>query len=84
MKFVDCSLQEHGAAILDIFNEAIANSTALYEYNLFPPERMQTWFADKAAGRFPVIGAIDENDRLLGFASYGVFRARPACTSPAP
>lgn len=78
MRFVDCSLQEHGSAILEIFNEAIANSTALYEYKLFPPERMMSWFADKAAGNYPVIGAVDESGRLLGFASYGVFRAKPA------
>jgi L-amino acid N-acyltransferase len=78
MQFVDCSLKEHGAAILGIFNEAIANSTALYEYELFPPERMSSWFADKAAGRFPVIGAVDSTGTLLGFASYGIFRAKPA------
>ena len=78
MKFVDCNLEAHGAAILEIFNEAIANSTALYEYRLFPPEKMTSWFADKKAGRFPVIGAVDAGGALLGFASYGVFRARPA------
>jgi len=63
---------------VDIFNDAIANSTALYEYKLFAPEKMTSWFADKAAGRYPVIGAVDSNGVLLGFASYGVFRARPA------
>lgn len=78
LRFVDCNLPAHGAAILEIFNEAIANSTALYEYELFPPERMQSWFAEKQAGRFPVIGAVDATGTLLGFATYGVFRARPA------
>jgi phosphinothricin acetyltransferase len=78
MKIVGCTLQAHGNAILEIFNEAILHSTALYEYKVFPPEKMTTWFADKQAGRYPVIGAIDESGALLGFASYGVFRARPA------
>lgn len=78
MKFVGCDLARHGAAILAIFNEAIANSTALYEYQLFPPERMTGWFAEKQAGGYPVIGAIDDFGVLLGFASYGVFRAKPA------
>jgi L-amino acid N-acyltransferase len=78
VKFVDCTLAEHGGAILEIFNEAIANSTALYEYQAYPPEKMSAWFADKHAGRYPVIGAIDDAGTLLGFASYGVFRARPA------
>jgi phosphinothricin acetyltransferase len=75
---VDCTLEAHGDAILEIFNEAIANSTALYEYQPYPPDRMTAWFADKRAGRYPVIGAIDAAGVLLGFASYGVFRARPA------
>jgi L-amino acid N-acyltransferase YncA len=78
MRFVDCSLAAHGAAILEIFNEAIANSTALYEYKLFGPEKMTTWFADKSSGRYPVIGAVDDAGVLLGFSTYGVFRARPA------
>jgi phosphinothricin acetyltransferase len=82
MQFVDCNLEQHGVAILDIFNDAIANSTALYEYKPFLPEKMRTWFADKTSGKYPVIGAIDASidtsGALLGFASYGVFRARPA------
>ena len=78
MKFVDCTLEAHGADILDIYNEQILNSTSLYEYKIFPPEKMTSWFADKKAGNYPVIGAVDERGTLLGFASYGVFRARPA------
>jgi L-amino acid N-acyltransferase len=78
MKFVDCTLAAHGAAILDIYNEAIANTTAVYEYKLFQLEKITAWFADKSAGLFPVIGAVDDNGALLGFASFGVFRARPA------
>lgn len=78
MKFVNCTLEAHGAAILEIFNEAIVHSTALYEYKTFPPEKMTSWFADKKAGRYPVIGAVTDTGVLLGFSTYGVFRARPA------
>jgi len=78
VKFVDCTWETHGAAILDIYNDAIANTTAVYEYQLFQPEKIRTWFADKRTGKYPVIGAADEAGNLLGFASYGVFRARPA------
>jgi L-amino acid N-acyltransferase len=78
VKFVDCTLAAYGSAILDIYNDAIANTTAVYEYKLFSPEKIQTWFADKHAGKYPVIGTVDESGALLGFASYGVFRARPA------
>jgi L-amino acid N-acyltransferase len=78
VKFVDCTVATHGAAILDIYNDAIANTTAVYEYELFRPEKIHTWFADKQVGKYPVIGAVDGSGVLLGFASYGVFRARPA------
>lgn len=78
MKLIDCNFEQHAAAILDIFNDAIANSTALYEYKPRTMETMRTWFATKQANRFPVIGAVDESGALIGFASYGTFRAFPA------
>jgi phosphinothricin acetyltransferase len=75
---VDCTFAEHAATILDIFNEAIANSTALYDYHPRSLDSMQRWFETKAAGHFPVLGALDASGHLLGFASYGTFRDRPA------
>ena len=64
--------------MLDIFNDAIVNSTALYDYKPRSPESMVGWFKTKEAGRYPVIGAVDEGGQLLAFASYGTFRAWPA------
>lgn len=78
MRFVSCSLAHHGAAILEILNEAIVHSTALYDYRPRSQDSMVGWFAVKEAGRYPVIGATDDSDRLLGFATYGTFRAWPA------
>lgn len=77
MRFVQCSFEAHAAAILEILNEAIANSTALYDYQPRTMEHMQQWFASKAAKNYPVLG-IEINGSLLGFATYGVFRERPA------
>lgn len=78
MHFVDCSHELHADAILAILNDAITTSTALYDYQPRPPESMVGWFAAKRAGQFPVIGAVDNDGRLLGFATYGTFRAWPA------
>jgi L-amino acid N-acyltransferase YncA len=64
--------------ILDIFNEAILNSTALYDYKTRTIETMHAWYADKINHNYPIIGAFDENDNLLGFSTYGMFRVRPA------
>ena len=32
MQFVTCTHESHATAILEVFNEAIANSTALYDF----------------------------------------------------
>ena len=77
-RIVECTFTAHAAAILDIFNEAIANSTALYEYRPRSLATMRGWFESKSAGQCPVLGAVDASGHLLGFASYGSFRAHPA------
>jgi phosphinothricin acetyltransferase len=78
MRLVECNLLEHGGAILGILNDAILTSTALYEYAPREPGSMAAWFEQKRRGAFPVWGALDERGALLGFATYGTFRARPA------
>jgi L-amino acid N-acyltransferase len=69
---------EYAPAILDIFNDAILTSTALYDYHARTPASMVAWFAAKRAGGYPVIGAVDEAGVLMGFTSSGSFRAWPA------
>lgn len=78
MKIIACDPQRHAAPILAIFNEAIANSTALYDYQPRTLESMTGWFEAKTRGAYPVIGVEDDAGQLLGFASYGPFRAWPA------
>ena len=39
---------------------------------------MVEWFRAKDARRFPVLGAVADDGALLGFATYGTFRAWPA------
>jgi len=78
MHLIDCTYEKHASAILEILNEAIVNSTALYDYTPRSPESMIKWFEGKAAGAYPVIGMVSDEGELLGFASYGTFRAFPA------
>lgn len=78
MKLVCCVPERHSDSILAIFNDAIANSTALYDYRLRTAADMAAWFDGKARGNFPVIGAENTAGELLGFASIGQFRERPA------
>ena len=75
---VHCTHARHAEAILAIFNDAILTSTALYDYVPRPLSAMDSWFREKEAGRFPVIGLEAADGTLLGFATYGTFRVRPA------
>jgi L-amino acid N-acyltransferase len=78
MRVIQCDPERHAQAILGIFNEAILNSTALYDYKPRTMEMMAAWFGGKARGNFPVIGIETESGELMGFGSYGTFRAWPA------
>ena len=78
MQLIAGTHDAHAQAILNILNHAIVTATALYDYQPRPLASMRIWFDAKAAGGFPVIGAVDEAGTLLGFASYGTWRAFPA------
>src|SRR6185295_18772394 len=78
MQVVQCNPQRHAEAILAIFNDAIVNSTALYDYKPRTMDVMATWFDNKTRGKFPVIGIENDAGELMAFGSYGTFRAWPA------
>ncbi|MCD1257995.1 N-acetyltransferase family protein [Paenibacillus athensensis] len=64
-------------AILDIYNEAILQTTAVYHYEAQTPEARLQWFRDKRETGYPVLVAEVEG-RIAGFAAYGPFRPWPA------
>jgi L-amino acid N-acyltransferase len=78
MRVVPCEQKRHAEAILAIFNDAIINSTGLYDYKPRTIEMMTGWFDAKLKGKFPVIGIENDSGELMGFGSYGTFRAWPA------
>ena len=65
------------AAMLDIYNDVVATSTAIYCDDLADLDYMQGWLSARSAAGYPVFVAIDANGQLLGYSSYGQFRARP-------
>lgn len=77
-RLVHLTFEQDAESMLGIFNYAILQTTALYEYKPRTMSVMQTWFANKAAGNFPVLGLKDSQGNLLAFGSYGTFRAFPA------
>lgn len=63
--------------ILEIYNDAILNTTAVYTYNVQTLEDRKLWFHKKNEDKFPVL-VFEENNRVIGFATFGPFRAWPA------
>ena len=62
------------SAILEIYNDAIINTTAVYDYKPHTPEMRKKWFDDKVKSGIPVLVA-EQANAVAGFASYGPFRA---------
>lgn len=61
-------------AILEIYNNAILHTTAVYDYVPHTLEMRQQWFDTKKQQGFPVFVA-EENGNIAGFSSIGPFRA---------
>ena len=60
--------------ILDIYNDAILNTTSVYDYEPHTLEMRKQWFEIKHQQGFPVFVA-EENNEVSGFSSIGPFRA---------
>jgi len=67
------AIKEDVPDILDILNEAIANTTAVYDYYPRTLEMQMDWFAKKKEANMPVL-VVTEGVKVIGFGSYSVFR----------
>jgi L-amino acid N-acyltransferase len=64
-------------AMLAIYNDAILNTTAVYDYQPRSSDLQRQWFETKQAQRLPVFVAHD-GATIIGFGSFGPFRPWPA------
>lgn len=60
--------------ILTIYNDAILNTTAVYDYKPHTIDMRLNWFKEKQSNNIPVLVS-DVSGTVAGFASYGPFRA---------
>lgn len=60
-------------AMLEIYNDIIVNTTAVYDYKPHTLEMRQQWFAVKQEQGFPVFVA-EEEGVIYGFSTIGPFR----------
>ncbi|MGW0172778.1 N-acetyltransferase family protein [Rhodococcus sp. NPDC003322] len=61
--------------ILEIHNEAVRNTTAIWDEETVDVADRRAWLEDRRRQGFPVIVAIS-GGRVAGHASYGVWRAK--------
>jgi phosphinothricin acetyltransferase len=59
--------------LLDIYNDIIINTTAVYQYQVHTLQMRKEWFALKQQQGFPVFVA-EEDDSIAGFSTIGPFR----------
>lgn len=62
------------AGILPIYNEAVLNTTAVWDEAPRSMDAQRQWLEQKRAQSYPVLVAAD-GDVVAGFCSYGPFRA---------
>ena len=62
-------------AITAIYNDAVAHTTAIWNDSVVDVENRQAWLAARQQAGFPVLVAVDAADAVLGYASYGDWRA---------
>jgi phosphinothricin acetyltransferase len=63
-------------AIVEIFNHAVDNTTAVFSHIRVTRESRSEWVAARRAEGFPVLVA-DNEGTVLGYGSYGGFRTFP-------
>ncbi|RJF89752.1 N-acetyltransferase family protein [Oleomonas cavernae] len=62
------------AGILEIYNDAVAHTTAIWNDTLVDLENRRAWLALRQSQGFPVLVAVDGDGAVLGYASYGDWR----------
>jgi L-amino acid N-acyltransferase YncA len=62
-------------AILAIYNDAVLNTMAIWNETLVDLANRQAWLNERTAAGFPVLVAHGDAGEVLGYASYGTWRA---------
>lgn len=61
--------------VADIYNHAVLNTTAIWNEAAVDLANRLAWLGDRRKAGYPVLVAVDENDHVLGYASFGDWRA---------
>ena len=62
-------------ALCAIYNDAVAHTTAIWNEVLVDEANRIAWLQDRQGRGYPVLVATDAQDRAIGYASFGDWRA---------
>jgi L-amino acid N-acyltransferase YncA len=62
-------------AITAIYNDAVANSTAIWNEVTVDAANRAAWLAERKSESFPVLVALDDSGAVAGYASFAAWRA---------
>lgn len=62
--------------ILEIYNDAVLNTTATYDYEPRTLEHRTQWFEERRRDNYPIFVAVNEQDRVVGWSALNPFHAR--------
>lgn len=60
--------------IVEIYNDAVLNSTAIWNDHAVDLENRRAWLAERQSEGYPVLVAVDEQQQVQGYASFGRWR----------
>ena len=74
MKIRDAS-EADAQGIMEIYNDAVLNTTAIWNDVTVDAENRRQWMRERQRLGYPVLVAVDDAGRVLGYASFGDLRA---------
>lgn len=64
-------------AVTEIYNSVLLTSTAIYNDTPVTVEDRLTYWQSRTAQDYPLLVAVDEDNTILGYATFGDFRSWP-------
>ncbi|WP_026793110.1 GNAT family N-acetyltransferase [Pleomorphomonas oryzae] len=62
------------AGITEIYNHAVVHTAAIWNEQVVDVANRAAWHADRVRQGYPLLVAVDENDAVLGYATFGDWR----------
>lgn len=72
---IRAAIQDDLPIICDIYNDAVANTTAIWNDTLVDVANRTAWLKARTDAGYPVLVAVSDDGDVIGYASFGDWRA---------